>query len=275
MRSNILAAALLLLLLAAPLGAQQGPTVSLKVDLVAWGNEIRGLSLKPGGGGKNSLTALGFRYSTPVPYSGPAVMEIFQTDSGPATPLPEPSADDLAHELKPLVVDEASDPAANAPKQGIALELEKRREKEPTLVALAVLPSGCRRATVLLAPNQGGTFTAYVIDDDPTKLPLGQVRIHNLCPLPIALRCSGKARQELKTRDTMVVPATKNYLVYELAYQLDGEWKMQENNVIPVLPTEQTQLIILKSRNSFFLSSDGSSGGFLQLVTLRRSPSAR
>jgi hypothetical protein len=31
-------------------------------------------------------------------------------------------------------------------------------------------------------------------------------------------------------------------------------------------------MIILKSSNSYFMSSDGASGGFLQIVTLRRSP---
>ncbi len=97
------------------------------------------------------------------------------------------------------------------PKQGLALELEKRREKEPTLVALAALPGGaCRRATVLLGPADAGTYIAYVIDDDPGKLPVGQVRIHNLSPLTIAMRCNGKPAQELKTRETLLVPPKTN-----------------------------------------------------------------
>jgi hypothetical protein len=59
-------------------------------------------------------------------------------------------------------------------------------------------------------------------------------------------------------------------LIYELAYKAGEEWKMQENNIIPVRATEQAQMMILKSGNQFFLSTDGSSGGFLQIVTLRR-----
>lgn len=47
---------------------------------------------------------------------------------------------------------------------------------------------------------------------------------------------------------------------------------MQENNIIPVRPAEQAQMLILKSENSYFTSSDGSRGGFLQIVTLRRNP---
>jgi hypothetical protein len=275
-RSNIRLALLLFLTTAVPPLWAQEPSVSMKIDLVAWGDDISGLSLKPGGA-KGTITALSFRYSVPVAYSGPAIMEIHKTGGEGVSRAPEPSADDQAHQLMPLL--EAPPGAASAdpakPKQGLALELDKRREKAPTLVALAALPaSGCRRATVLLAPADGGTFIAYVIDDDPSKLPLGQLRLHNLSPLPIAVRCNGKLNQELKTRESFVVPAENQQLIYELAYKLGDEWKMQENNVIPVRETEQTQMIVLKSTNSYFLSTDGSGGGYLQVVTLRRKASA-
>jgi hypothetical protein len=46
---------------------------------------------------------------------------------------------------------------------------------------------------------------------------------------------------------------------------------MQENNLLKVMPDEQAQMIILKSDDSYFKSSDGSRTGFLQVVTLRRS----
>lgn len=144
---------------------------------------------------------------------------------------------------------------------------DKDHENKP----LAALPAtGCRRATVLLAPADGETFSTFVIDDDPSKLPMGQLRIHNLSPLPIALRCNGKQGKELKTSEAFVVPAQNGQLIYELAYKLGEEWKMLENNIIALPPTEQFQMMVLKSDNSFFLSTDGSSGGFLQVVTLRR-----
>lgn len=273
-RSEIIAFACLCLLVA-PAGAQQGNDVSLKIDFVSWGNEIKGLSLKPGAN-KGTISALSFRYSTPVAYSGPPLMAIYQTDSGGASaaaPITKPTAQDLAREGHPLLVPDNPDPNAKAgAKQGLALELEKRRKKEPTLVALAVLPGGCRRATVLLGPADPGTYIAYVIDDDPTKLPVGQVRIHNLCPFPIAMRCNGSPSKELKTRDAMVVPPKNEQLFYDLAYKVGDQWEMQENNVIPIRPKEQTQMIVLKSKNSFFLSSDGSGSGFLQIITLRRGP---
>lgn len=269
MRSNVLTI-VWLALTALPLAAQSGG-VTLKVDLVAWGNDIHGLSFKPGAAGE-TMTAHSFRYSTPAAYSGPAVMAIYQTDGGgPKKQGPEPTAEDLEHEMKPLIVEEADAPGdPKQGKRGLALELEKRREKEPTLVALAVLPANCRRAMVLLGPAGGGTYTAYVIDDDPGKLPLGQVRIHNLSPVPVMLRCNGKDSRELATRATMLATPKNDHLVYELAYKSGDEWKMQENNVIPVPPKEQTQMVILRSNNSYFLSADGSSGGFLQIVTLRR-----
>ena len=267
-KSNFLVALLLFLV---PAVSAQEASVSMKIDLVAWGDKITGLSLKSGES-KGTLTALSFRYSAPVTYSGPALMEIHKAGGDVISNAPEPSEEDKAHQLMPLLESPAEAASGDAkPKQGLALELEKRRVKDPTLVALAALPpSGCQRATVLLAPADAGTFIAYVIDDDPGKLPLGKMRLHNLSPVPISVRCNGKVSKELKTREAFVVPAENGQIVYELAYKVGDEWKMQENNVIPVRDTEQTQMIVLKSSNSFFLSSDGGGGGFLQVVTLRR-----
>lgn len=250
----------------------QEPSVAMKIDLVAWGDNITGLSLKAGQS-KGGVTALAFRYSKPLDYSGPAIMEIYKSGGEESTHAVAPSAEDLAHELKPLVADDSNDgPGKDAkPKQGLALELAKRREKQPTLVALAPLPaSGCRRATILLAPADEGTFIAYVIDDDPGKLPLGKLRIHNLCPFEISVRCNGSLTKELKVRESFIAPAKNQQLIYEIAYKSGDKWKMQENNIIPVRETEQTQMILLRSTNGFFQSSDGAVGGFLQIVTLRR-----
>lgn len=270
-RSNICQVFLVLLPLFSHLKAQE-PTVSMKIDLVAWGDTITGLSLKSGEK-QAVVSALSFRYSEPVSYAGPVILEIHKAESGGTSSKENISDEDRDHEMKPLTAEDAKtgkDSPAK-PKQGIALELETRRKKDPTLVALAVLPAaGCRRATVLLAPADGGTFTSYVIDDDPSKLPMGQLRIHNLSPIPIAMRCNGKQRMELKTSEAFVVPAQNEQLIYELAYKLGEKWKMQENNIIQLRSTEQVQMMVLKSDNAFFQSTDGSAGGFLQIVTLRR-----
>ncbi len=262
---------LVFLPLLTPLRAQEA-TVSMKIDLVAWGDKITGLSLKSEKK-QAVISALSFRYSEPVTYNGPAILEIHKTSGSDKSSEAEISKEDKEHELMPLLAEEA-EPNKDGPakqKSGIALELQKRREKDPTLVALAALPStGCRRATVLLAPADGGTFTSYVIDDDPSKLPMGQLRLHNLSPFPILMRFNGKQGKELKPRETFLVPAQNEQLIYELAYKLGEKWKMQENNLIQLQPTEQLQMIVLKSGNSFFQSSDGSTGGFLQIVTLRR-----
>jgi hypothetical protein len=269
-KSNILSVLLAVVLPGlAPLHAQQND-VSMKIDVVAWGDEIGGLSFKSGDK-KGGITALSFRYSDPVSYNGPAVMEIFKNGNGTTKPKPVASEEDLKHELMPLVPQQAAVDKTAPAKQGIALELENRRKKTPDLVALAALPSGCVRATILLAPASDGTFVAYVIDDDPSKLPLGQLRVHNLSPNTIALRCNGGGPKELKTREAFVVPVTNQQISYDLAYQVGTEWKFQEHNYLPIFAKDQTQMIILKSSNSFFLSSDGSSGGFLQVVMLRRS----
>ena len=271
MKSNIFRATAVFVLLLKAIASAQEEKVSMRIDLIAWGDEIRGITLgQPGT--TNTLTALPFRYSEPANYSGPVMMEIYKSgDPGPSTPVPAPTAEDLEHESIPIPMPErqAEDPGAG-PKSAIAIELEKRRAEKPDLVALAKLPANCRRATILLAPAANGTFQAYVIDDDPTKLPTGQLRVHNLSPYPIALRLNDAPAKEIKTRGSLLVPAVSEQVIFELAYQTGGEWKFQESNIIPVRANEQTQMIVLRSENQFFLSSDGGSGGHLQIVTLRR-----
>lgn len=237
--------------------------VSLKIDLVAWGADIPGLSVKAGSNNAG-VTALAFRYSKPVTYSGPSVLEISQNasvtvvkeDKGahPDEAIPEVSP------AKPGTADSTVPPA-----------ILERRKTNPSLVALALLPTTSKRVTVLLAPGPGGTFQTFVIDDDPTKLPFGQLRIHNFSPMTIALRCNGANPKELKGKESYVVQPNGKEVVYELAYMKDDAWKMQENNLIRVNPDEQAQMIVLKSNDQYFASSDGSRTGFLQVVTLRRS----
>lgn len=244
MKSKVLCLLLSFVGFAAPALAQ----VSLKVDLVAWGDDIPGLSLKSAGKGE-PVTALAFRYSKAISYNGPEVLELHQ---------------ELAQAGK------AAEGNKNA--APIPAELAQRREKEPTLVALAKLPAGSRRVTLLIAPASAGTYQVQVIDDDPTKLPAGRLRMLNYSPVKIALRCNGKAQKELKTRGEFLVAPEDGQVVYELAYDDAGSWKMQENNLLTVNPDEQVQFIVLKSDNSFFANSDGSTSGFLQTVVLRRGP---
>ena len=250
MKSEILFPAISItasVLMALPASAQSpGAGVSMKVDLVAWGESISGLSLKSAKS-ENTVTALAFQYSKPVNYAGPALMEIHrQADSD----TPQAAAEGVV--------------------AGIPAALAARRKEDPTLVSLVPLPSASRHVTVLLAPAAGGTYQPYVIDDDPAKLPLGRLRIHNLSPFPIAMRCNSNTGSELKTKETMVVEPRNHEVIYELAYQKEGEWVMQENNITTVKEDEQAQLVVLKSSAGFFTSQDGSGSGFLQTVVLRR-----
>jgi hypothetical protein len=237
--------------------------VSLKIDLVAWGADIPGLSVKAGTNNAG-VTAMGFRYSKPVNYSGPNILEISQNAS---TAIANEDGGKHADEAVP----EASPTKAGAISTDVPPAIQERRKKNPSLVALAMLPTTSKRVTILMAPGPGGTFQTFVIDDDPTKLPFGQLRIHNFSPMTIALRCNGTAPKELKGKEAMLVAPQGNEVVYELAYMKDDAWKMQENNLVKVMADEQAQMIILKSDVNYFKSSDGSRTGFLQVVTLRRS----
>ena len=79
----------------------------MKIDVVAWGDAIGGLSFKSGKK-DGRITAQAFSYSEPVTYSGPRVLEIQQSgegrvvkDSGPGTP------EDKEHESKPLIIEDS------------------------------------------------------------------------------------------------------------------------------------------------------------------------
>lgn len=244
----------------------QDESVNMKVDVVAWGDAIEGISFKPDDASK-AITAQPFRYSTPLNYKGSRVMEIHQLSSSSKKTY-EVSAEDKIHEsnpLKPADVQSNGKPSDNP----LIKQLQALRKEKPTLVALVSLPVATR-CTVLLAPMGEGFYQGYVIEDDPSKLPLGQVRMMNLSPHTIALRCNGSASKELKTRDAFTVPPQGGGIVYELAYQKGSEWILQENNMLAVKPDEQVQLIVLRSDNQFFLSSDGSRTGYLQTVVLKR-----
>lgn len=230
--------------------------VTMRVDLVAWGDPISGLVV--GGGGGKPVTAQPFRYSKGVTYSGSTVMEIHQA-AGEAT---APAA------LEP----------AEAEKLPAALkQVLERRKTSPTLVALAALPSGSKRATVLMMPAPGGIYLTYVLDDDPSKLPVGRLRVHNLSPHPLMLRFNEKESRQVPMHGSCTATPVNQELVYELAYEQENEekqkeWKMLENNLVSVAEDEQTQMIVLKSDSEYFVSSNGSRSGYLQVVFLRRSP---
>lgn len=281
MKSNItpiLGPLLLAVLAAAPLPrahAQAEERVKVRVDLVAWGDEIRSLSFdKSVTTGR--LTALPFTYSEPATYTGPPLMAIYQGEDSRKQEAPSALGPDGKRVPLPVPVENATklpaeDPAK--PQTGLLAELERRRIKEPKLAALVPLPPGCTRVTALLAPLGNGMFQAYVIDDDPAKLPPGKVRVHNLSPLPVSIRCAGaKEGKILKPRDAFIADAPEGYFGYELAYQKDDAWEYQENNVVPVRAGDQVQFVVLQSEHGFFLSLDGSKSGFLQLVVLRRTP---
>ena len=246
--------------------AQSGtsPQTRAKINLVAWGEDITGLRL-----GKDSkeVTALAFRYGSTVRYSGPRLLEISRADH--PDPPPAPRQDEGHGENSPKVRDKEMD----APVRGkVPAPILKRREKNPELVALAALPEGSRYVTILLAPGPGGTFTSYVIDDDPRQFPPGRLRVHNFSKQLIAMSCNKSKPRTVKPGGSFTLAPKKETVLYQLAYQQGGKWKMYERNILSVPPGEQVQFFILQSEASFFVSGQGSRTGFLQTVDLRRSP---
>lgn len=247
----------------------QGDSVAVKINFIAWGDAITGLSLKSEGAGA-TFRAESFTYSDSVNYRGPAVLEIFQSAAATSPTEPPASANPVGTAKSSPAHDKESQTKTKSP---LAQELEKRREKDPSLVALAKIPAGCTRATILLQSLGDGTYHTYVINDDPSQLPPGKLRIQNLSPYNISIKVATAEKPfQLAPNQQLTLPAENDNLIYELSYLKDKEWIYQENNIVRVSPQEQTQMIVLRSENDFFVSTGGSVGGFLQNVVLRRSP---
>jgi hypothetical protein len=226
---------------------QQGDQVSAKVDLVAWGQQIDGLSLGTSGGATHK--ALSFTLTKSISYNGPALMEIHQAGAS----LPDVAAGQKLANIPPALLE--------------------RRKKSPTLVALAPIPQGARRVAVLLAPASGGFYQAYVINCDPTNMPVGKLAVLNLSAYKIQLQFSTNPKPQVLGTNAMLVAEPKDeFISYQLDY-LEGEmWTTQENNILPVSKEDQTLMVVLKSSSELFRNSFGGARGFLQIVTLRRSP---
>lgn len=244
----------------------KGTPVTMKIDLVAWGPDIAGLTLGAAGNKKEYVTALAFRYSKAVVYAGSNLLEIHQDQEVAAqvqaanVPISKNDRKSGSHQPSP----------SPPPPPPVMPPAKAKPGDKSDVVAHAVLPLDSKRVTILLAPGKNNTYITYVIDDDPSKLPFGRLRIHNMSPLVVALRCNGKKPIEINPKGVVTVPPEKNHVIYELAYKLGETWRMQENNLLTVQDNEQAQMIILKSEDSYFVSSDGSKGGFMQMVVLRR-----
>lgn len=150
--------------------------------------------------------------------------------------------------------------------------LAQAREKDPALAALVKLPVASRRVTILLAPGPDRSLVPHIFNDDPARHPPGMVRIHNLSPHPVSLRTAAGKPLELEPGKSSLSPSSGETFAYELAYQTAGVWKTQENNLVSVRHNEQMHMVVLRSESSFFSSSDGSRGGFMQVAFLRRIP---
>jgi hypothetical protein len=262
----------------APLAAQNGgdiPQVSLTIDFVAWGEDLHGLEVRSE---KKSdpVSALAFRYSEPYRYSGPQVMSLAFGQVAPEELAKLSELRDM--QRKRAREDGIEDPGPIAPKPGIPhvdgdipKALATARETNPELAALITLPANSKRVTILLSPGPQRSLMARLFDDDPSRHPGGTVRVHNLSPHRIAMRTATGKPTELDPGKSVMSPASAETFVYELAYQNNNEWTMQENNLFSVRPEEQVHFIVLRSDASFFTSSDGSRAGFLQTAILRRS----
>ncbi|MGJ8634840.1 MAG: hypothetical protein ACSHX7_13065 [Luteolibacter sp.] len=247
--------------------SQNEPKISLKIDFVAWGNPIHGLSLE--GSDSKVFTAKSFTYSTPVKYSGSVLMPLYR-DRSADDKVARP---DGLEDLPQIEIDtNPENELLDSDKDPLAKLLAERRETEPNLVALIPLPKSGKRVTVLLVPARNETYIPYVMKDDASQLPVGKLKVHNFSALPVGLNFAGLKPFKLTKGKSQIVTIPNSRALYELAYEKDGKWKSQESNVFRVKPNQQTHFIVLQSKNQFFKSVDGGRSGLMQSVVLRRTP---
>jgi hypothetical protein len=253
------------------------PQVSLTIDFVAWGEDLHGLEVRTGKDGK-PVSALAFRYSEPYKYTGPQILTLAFGE------IPAAVAKQLDMEWESrrrrMIADGLDDPGSR-PQSAMPPEdaenpeeipeiLAQARIESPDLAAVVKLPANSKRVTILLAPGPQRSLIPRFFDDDPSRHPAGTVRLHNLSAHPISMRTPAGLSAELAPGKSLNAAARGGKFTYELSYQKDGKWKVQENNLVTVRPTERLHMIVLRSKVSFFSSSDGSRGGFMQSTFLRR-----
>jgi len=241
--------------------------VKVRVDLVSLGENIPGLYL-----GKKKdriVNAQAFQYSMTLKYSGDSIIQISQGSSKQIEEQPM-SEEDEKHALKPLTAKDL--PEVETESSDKQLEIISRlRKKNPNLVALARVPAGSRHITILLRPAANNTFRTLVFNDDPTKMPYGEMKIHNFCKHPIAMKfANGKPAVIKSDKAYRLKPSKKQSVSYLLSYPKKKKWKKQESNIIRVTPDQQVRMIVLNSQSSFFQSASGARGGHLQIAILRR-----
>jgi hypothetical protein len=253
----------------------QETQVAMRIDFVSWGEDLSGLEVRTGKR-TEPVKALAFRYSEAFEYSGPQILALALGEGSDDTAREMAEAyearrrSDKAEGLEvpdePFVPAEAAKPLEGEIPKALALA----REKDPALAVLVKLPAASRRVTILLAPGPDRSLVPHIFNDDPARHPLGKIHVHNLSPYPVSLRTASGKNTELAPGKGFLAPAPGETFAYELAYQDGGVWNIQENNLITVRPTEQMHMVILRSEASFFSSSDGSRGGFMQTAFLRR-----
>jgi len=275
MKSEFLSLALLLIV--GPILQGQEPQVSMRIDFVSWGEDLSGLEVRTGKRGA-PVKALAFRYSESFDYSGPQILALAlgKGSDDAAREIAEAyEARRRSDKAEGLDVPDAPfvpNPVPEEKDGEIPKSLALAREKDPALAALVKLPAASRHVTILLAPGPNRSLVPHIFDDDPSRQPLGMVHVHNLSPHPVSLRTASGKSTGLKPGKSILAPAPGETFAYELSYQTDGVWNIQENNLITVRPSEQMHMVVLRSGSSFFSSSDGSQGGFMQTAFLRRTP---
>ncbi len=249
--------------------------VNMQIDFVSWGEDISGLEIRDGEI-VIPVKALAFRYSESLEYSGSQILALgFGHKDGTAKKenMEAPDRWRGASKESETVVSEATS-GSKKDHQVLSSEipshLAKARETDPSLAALIMLPTNSRRVTILLAPGPDRTLVPHVLDDDPSRQPLGMVRVHNFSPHPISLNTSDGKSKGLDPGKNFISPAPGSTFAYELAYQINGVSKIQENNLVSVSSDELIHMVVLRNNSSFFSSSDGSRGGFMQVALLRR-----
>lgn len=218
-------------------GIPDAPQVSIRFRAIGWAGDSTTLVFKQNGKWTRLKAPL-FSYSEPYQYQGPSNLELFT-----AEPLPPPvitldgtGGFSVNENTKPDVIHVAPDAVP-----AVSVSIDPR----------------IRRATLLVGES-GGKHNILVIGDNEDDFPPGQVRLYNVTPYRMAIRCNKTTTITLNSNECHVAQAGSNEeLTLEPAYEINGKWKKLVSKRIAARRGYQATHFFLQSGSNYFRAMDG------------------
>lgn len=218
-------------------GASDAPQVSLKFRAIGWAGESTTLVFKQNGKWTRLKAPL-FAYSEASQYQGPSNLDLYT-----AEPLPPPV----------ITLDGTGGFSTNENTKNDVIHVAP-----DAIPAVSVsIDARIKRATLLVGES-GGKYNVSVVDDNQDDFPPGQVRLYNVTPYRMAIRCNKTTTIALNPNECRIVQAgVDEELTVEPAYEINGKWRKLVSKRIAARSGYQATHFFLQSGSNYFRSMDG------------------